>query len=409
MSLLCRPLWRVAPRSLCWATTALCLGLPGLASAEPCGDLTDSVVVSGSSAASPLLARLAQALSASGDSPVLYYDPSGSCGGVDALLSPDSFAPSTLLTWSADGTQSLCEVPKDASLDTRVGISDVFPASCRALPNGLPSNVVDFQGPVQVMGFVVPLGSEERAISAEAAYNIFGFGNESGVAPWTDEGQLFQRDERSGTQRMIAAAIGVPAHRFRGNRTESTEDLVQRMLESNAAESGSALGILSAGAAATQRSQLRMLYFQDFRESCAFLPDASASSNEKLNVRRGDYPIWGPLHLLTNVDANGRPTTLAANRVVQFVLGLDTFRVGNLEVIGLEAELHLVPQCAMRVARTSELGPLSSHVPAQPCGCFYDALTNGTTSCAPCQAHQDCSDPGSQCRYGYCEPPPASR
>lgn len=388
------------------AAAIVALALPGAALAEPCGDLTDAVVVSGSSAVKPLLAHIGQRLHAEDDGLTLYYDPAGSCEGVDALLSPDSFSPTTLLTWNASGEESTCDVPLLAQWDSRVGISDVFPATCRNLPNGLPSNVFDFRGPIQTMVFAVPAASEQEAISAEAAYNVFGFGSDSGVAPWTQEEHLVRRSAQSGTQRMIAAAIGVPAHRFRGVVAETTGSLAQRLVDSGASEPDASLGVLSAGAVAASSSELRALAFQDFSHSCAFPPDATPSSNDKLNVRNGDYPIWGPLHLLVNVDGSGRPTTLGADRVVQFVLGLDTSREEEVaDAIELEAALHLVPRCAMRVARDSELGPLSPHRPAQPCGCYFEALANGSTSCVECQSNVDCAAVDARCHYGYCETP----
>ena len=49
-----------------------------------------------------------------------------------------------------------------------IGVSDVFPSTCMALPNGLPSNVHDFSGPVQTMTFVTPHASTQESISAEA-------------------------------------------------------------------------------------------------------------------------------------------------------------------------------------------------------------------------------------------------
>jgi len=35
-------------------------------------------------------------------------------------------------------------------------------------------------------------------------------------------------------------------------------------------------------------------------------PDASVSHRDKINIRNGDYPIWGPLHLVSRMDANDR-------------------------------------------------------------------------------------------------------
>ena len=62
----------------------------------------------------------------------------------------------------------------------------------------------------------------------------------------------------------------------------------------------------------------------------------------------------------------------------------------------------LVPQCAMKVARRSEIGDYSPQRGAQ-CGCYFDFKTRGKTSCQACDTSEDCSDAAPACNYGYCE------
>ena len=71
----------------------------------------------------------------------------------------------------------------------------MFASTCFQLPGGLPATVADTLGPVQAMAFVAHRSSSERAISAEAAYYVYGFGAQSPVAPWTHEGLIFRRDD----------------------------------------------------------------------------------------------------------------------------------------------------------------------------------------------------------------------
>src|SRR5262249_1922015 len=168
-----------------------------------------------------------------------------------------------------------------------IGISDVFAETCMTLPNGLPTNVQDFQGPVQSMTFVVPRSSSQDAISAEAAYYVFGFGADSGVDPWTDESLLFRRSASSGTQRMIAAAIGVDANNWKGTQGASSADVRQQVIAAGNGNAESALGILAADEADENRATLNVLAYQHYGQSCAFYPDRDASSNEKQNVRDG--------------------------------------------------------------------------------------------------------------------------
>ncbi len=378
--------------------------LESSALAAPCENIGDSVIITGSSAVEPILAELGQLLSVpteSSDGLRIYYQGAGSCTGVRAVLEPATFQPQTLYYWDATGSRIECEVTTGDPLDARIGVSDVFPASCAALPNGLPTNVVDFQGPVQAMMFVVPKASSEVTLSAEAAYFIYGFGSASGLAPWTDESVILRRNAESGTQSMIAAAIGVPASRWKGTETSGTSALLEALLVAGSGRADSAIGILSAGAADENRATLTTLAYQDAGQACAVLPDRTAQSNEKENVRTGKYPIWGPLHFLTHVDTNRRPTSARVETVISFLLGTSAPLPG-LDLIQLEAAQHIVPQCAMRVTRSYEAGPLEPHAPAQPCGCYYEAAANGSSDCEPCVATRDCGE-NSVCSYGYCE------
>jgi len=69
------------------------------------------------------------------------------------------------------------------------------------------------------------------------------------------------------------------------------------------------------------------------------------------------------------------------------------------------AQGSLVPQCAMRVRRTQEMGPLEPFTPESPCSCRFDEITNKKTSCTKCEGNAGCTEPGSRCSFGYCEAP----
>jgi hypothetical protein len=64
---------------------------------------------------------------------------------------------------------------------------------------------------------------------------------------------------------------------------------------------------------------------------------------------------------------------------------------------------HLVPKCAMKVKRTAEMGPLSPVTSGLRCGCFFDKVANGASSCTPCGGPGDCPSSAPSCNYGYCE------
>ena len=74
---------------------------------------------------------------------------------------------------------------------------------------------------------------------------------QSGVPPWTFEGLIFRRDALSGTQAMIATAIGVPADRWKGTATTSSSDLLMRLGMANFPDQS--IGILSAEVAQDNR------------------------------------------------------------------------------------------------------------------------------------------------------------
>jgi ABC-type phosphate transport system substrate-binding protein len=372
---------------------------PSLAHAADCSTLPNPVYMTGSTAAKPLLAEIGKYLGMQTPPMTIIYLGQGSCAGVDAILNGTVLA-GTLSTWDTTGTEQKCDLTSAAAVPADVGISDVFATTCFSLPGGLPTDVSDVLGPVQAMTFVVPKGSPERSISVEAAYYVYGFGHDSGVAPWTDETILFKRDPLSGTQQMIAAAIGVPAAQWKGTACSGSGDLLKKLTAASPREG--ALGILAADVAEDNRSTLNTLAYQHKGQSCGYYPNRDATSNEKINVRDGHYAIWGPLHLLTRLDGNGYPVKRSAADVIGYLAGTRT-APSELDLIYLEAQRHVVPQCAMRVRRTQEMGPLASFSPASACGCYYEKVANGATNCKPCQRNADCPSTASVCSYGYCE------
>jgi ABC-type phosphate transport system substrate-binding protein len=384
---------------------AILLATPSLFAATDCASFSNSVVIAGSTAVKPLLAEIAKVLAATSTDPsspaTVLYAGAGSCIGVDAALNGTPQNPETITYWDTAGTEQTCSPASTGGVVADIGVSDVFAGTCTTLPNGLPSNVVDFLGPVQAMTFVVPKASTQDNISAEAAYYIYGFGGQSGVAPWTDEAFIFQRADTSGTQQMIANAIGVGASLWHGTHTMSSSDLRQQVTAAGNTDAEATIGILSADEADENRATLSVLAYQHYGQTCAFYPDRDASSNEKQNVRDGHYLIWGPVHLLATVDGTHRPSNPLAAQIVSYILGTLTPPAG-LDLVALEASRHIVPQCAMRVTRAQELGPLTDYTPTEPCGCYYEKLANGATACTPCVGNNECGAT-EICTYGYCE------
>src|SRR5258708_2800002 len=169
-------------------------------------DLTNPVYIAGSSAVKPFFAEIAKILVTEAPPVTVVNSGQGSCTGVSAILEGTPVS-GPFTYWDSFGAEEACTSSVPVIAD--IGASDVFAQTCARLPGGLPNNVGDFLGPVQTMTFVVPKTSTQQSISAEAAYYVYGFGADSGAEPWTNESLIFQRDALSGTQRMVAAAIGV--------------------------------------------------------------------------------------------------------------------------------------------------------------------------------------------------------
>jgi ABC-type phosphate transport system substrate-binding protein len=369
----------------------------GASGAVDCASMSNVVYIVGSTAIKPFLAEIAKVERSQTPPVTLLYSDQGSCVGVSAILSgATTTGPFTY--WDEAGAEQTCTVQTPVS--AQIGVSDVFATTCARLPGGLPSNVGDFLGPVQSMTFVVPMDSMQTSFSAEAAYYVYGFGADSGAWPWTDETRIYQRDALSGTQRMVAAAIGVDATRWRGTPTTGSSDMKAKISGTRLGES--TIGILSAEVAQESRPAIRILSYQHYGQNCGYYPDKDDSSNDKQNVRDGHYAIWGPLHLFTLMASNGYPANAQAGDVIGFMTGTRP-APGELDLVALQARRHLVPQCAMRVSRSEEVGPLSSFAPSQACGCYYEKVSNGTTACTPCSNKTDCPPEAPFCNYGYCE------
>ena len=372
------------------------------------------IYIAGSSAIKPFLGVVAKLLAAEPEPYTIIYQSQGSCTGVNAIYSesaadrvikdipevgdkPANYA----IFFLPDGESTEeCFLEPDTGNVVDVGVSDVFATSCEGIATPAGVQIRDYEGPIQPMTFVVPSASTQRSISSEAAYLAFGLGGYAGAsAPWIDPMFFFIRNDKSGTQQMTSAAIGVPAGQWwgidQGGSTAVKENL--KLLVDNASAE-KAIGILSTDLADSERSNLRVLAYQARGQSCAYYPDSTPFSADKRNVRDGHYDIWGPVHFYTRVEGSGLPSPAAGALVTRFAAPkLDQ---GLLEVI---VRKHLVPKCAMKVQRSEEIGPLSPYTTDARCDCFFEVVSNGATSCQPCTLPGECPAERPTCNYGYCE------
>jgi hypothetical protein len=284
--------------------------------------------------------------------------------------------------------------------DVDIGESDIYAKTCGYEPK--PGQVGDYMGPIQAITFVVNAISKETAISAEAAHILFGAGGKMGsVAPWDDPLLYFVRGSGTGTIQLTSRAIRVPATAWWGIDRLSSDNLRDSLSLADPTRPDKAIGVLSSDFADKARQNLRTLAFQGAGQSCGYLPDSTAMSFDKANVRDGHYPIWGPIHFyaaLTNLVPSPQADAL-----------IKLLSVPKLEKNLLDAVVvaGYIPACAMRVNRVEEMGPLDSRPPEFGCGCYYEKVANKrpTPSCIACSGPGDpiCPSTRPACNYNFCE------
>jgi hypothetical protein len=365
------------------------------------------VYVTGSSAVKPVLAELAPVVFAASTRPMtIVYRSQGSCLGPGSILAGVPMATNTTTTavyWDPNSTtiasatktarEESCTLAQDTKAD--LGVSDVFAQTCGYAQQGIPSGFADFQGPIQAMTFAVPKQSSQTVISAEAAYLTFGLAK---LAPWTDPAFLYRRNANSGTQQLIATAIGVDATRWLGvDRGSSDGVFASLSAVVSQADAEKSIGILAADY--SSRQEVKQLAYQHYGQKCGYVPDVTKL--DKRNVREGRYALWGPLHFFAAVDGSNLATKLEVRDLIAFIQGNQPPPLG-VNLIRLEANIHVVPPCAMKVQRTSEMGPISAFNPQRRCGCAFDYEATGTATCKACTSSAQCTGTES-CYFGFCE------
>jgi ABC-type phosphate transport system substrate-binding protein len=359
------------------------------------------IYVTGSTNFPPLLAAVAPLLAQNNPPYQVVFAPQTSCKGAGSMYDSDPtkhIIKDVPGNWAflvnPDGSKTPCLLgASGATVD--VGESDVYAQTCSY--NSV-AGVADYTGPIQAITFVVPATSSQHQISAEAAHGIFGAGGMGGkIKPWIDPTLYFVRSWGTGTIQMPSRAINVPATAWWGIDRLSADNLVASLEIVDPSQADKAIGVLSSDFADRARDNLRTLMFQADGAACAYLPDSAPTSFDKANVRDGHYPIWGPIHLFT-INNNSVPSLAAGALVTRFAVPrLDQ---GLLDAI---VGSGYIPQCAMRVQRTQEMGPMASYQPQFGCGCYFEAKVNGKSTCKSCSGPGDCPSTAPACNYGYCE------
>lgn len=366
-----------------------------------CAELSPRpVYLYGSSALNLALRTLAQAIS---NTATLVYQNNTSCLGLDAILTGVTRLKGTAEYWVADQNQPRsCRIEGEQLAD--IGLCDVSPESCNPGFAG-SNNLVDDLGPAQIFMFTVPNGSAQTAISAEAAYTVYGY-DDGGVEPWVDPAALLRRGGGSGVQLTIGASLGLPHRFWRGVIKERSSEMKPALLA--LPDPNRALGITSADVAdeTDARANLRTLAYQHFGQRCAFTPDSSVGSSDKRNVRDGHYELWAPFHFYTR-GPNGRTLDPFVAEIVSYLTGASPLPNRNTDFITTLKQGGLVPPCAMRVTRSREGAQIEPFEPIVSCSCYFDASPPGGSvrdDCTACETSAECPSSAPNCNFGYCEP-----
>jgi hypothetical protein len=398
----------------------LAVALAGATSAEAqtttvaCNDasvLPNPVYLAGSSAIEAMLAQLAVQVRAKHNISIIY-SPIASCNGVTVISDSSQVLSGTghyYTAPSADGgassgsvVTSSCTIPTGTK--ALIGVADVGYDAC--MGTSRPVTIGEWRAMVQSMLIIVPEANvTTTAISMEQAAAIWGCGAKGNQTPFIDETAIQQRNQNSGTQVMVAKAIGVPETAFKGKSNAGTGDLITSLLA--VANPQIAIGFAAADAYATRRSTLNAVAFRGRGQTKAYYADSDANAVDKKNVRDGHYVIQGPLRLFAPLTA-GEPAA-AAKQIIDWITGvvpIDPADANNTGYIATVAAAGNVPQCAMKVQFDKDGGNLSPFTPATSCHCFFQqAVTKSTTppaGCVACTSDSQCSG-GKRCQTGYCE------
>src|SRR5207244_11235368 len=99
-------------------------------------------------------------------------------------------------------------------------------------------------GPVQAYTFIVPTGSQQKAIWAEEAYYAFGFGNNNKLTPWNNETYMYIRPPTKSTLVATAFNIGLLPSKWKGQPQPASSDVVKMVSQSKSVPLDLTVGIL---------------------------------------------------------------------------------------------------------------------------------------------------------------------
>jgi hypothetical protein len=401
---LSRPILSATAAALLWLNT----GHDARADDPSCDSLQNPIYMQVGDTQEPLMKTLGRALRDSTANPLtIVYVTNGSCTNIQALYSSPNvpittnakYVPSTSenADWKTSDASLNCTIPSDSGHAVDIANSALFVSACN--PGDTPDGIKLFQGPNQGYAFVVPETSQQKAMTAEAAYLTFGFGTDSGT-PWDNPDFMFIRTPTKSTLLALAAAIHVPAMKWQGKQENASSDVLNDL--KNSTDADKTIGILGTEIYDANRDSVNVLAYRTYQQHYAYYPDSTFTSFDKRNLRDGHYTTWSPTVWMTHVDSDGKPTSDRAEYVISLILETSATPTPDFEPLDSVIKVGLVPACAMHVTRTQEGGDLSLYQADAPCDCYYEShVQNPSSTCATCDDQTPCSS--GTCRRGFCE------
>ena len=341
-----------------------------------------------------------------GQQMTVIYVTTGSCTNIEAaykgikITVNPKYIPSAqeLPGWTAQMASPTCQIdPQGKDID--VANSALLNDACTKDPP--PAGLGLFQGANQAYLFVVPEASTQKALTAEEAYFVFGFGAAGMAQPWNDEQLYFIRTTTKSTLVALAANIRVPAAKWKGKRLDQSTEVVNGVASSATPEK--TIGILGAEIYENSRDKLNTLAFRAYRQTKAYYPDSTAAARDKRNLRDGHYTAWSPTVYMAKVGTDGAPADARVKLLLDLILARPVSPDPGFDPLDIVIAKGLVPQCAMKVSRAVEGGPLSPYAAPEPCHCYFEQKVSGAApaGCTACTSDATCGT--GTCRHGFCE------
>lgn len=382
--------------------------LPGRAFALQCSTLPEPTYLTATPSAEPLVEKVASLLQRTdAQRTTVIYQIRPSCTALESLVKDtlpgscgsDACMRGKAMFFTLDPRDT---APKECDLDTTgnkidIVLSDVFPRSCPSYTQTAPTGIIDTAGPVSSYSLAMLRSATESAIQAEEAHFVFGAGAAAKIKPWMNDAAIGHLGTQDAGTLLVGGRIKLANSRWKGTTAGSIDDLINIIYN----DGTQGIGIVPTTVADRRRAELRPLGFQAIGQKGAFFPDRRSTTYDKQSVRDGHYPLWGFLHTILRQDPGnpGQPLSKKGARLADIFLGKT--QVGGQDSQLLQVQSGFIPQCAMRVTKTSDGAPMTVYAPGEPCHCFFEHnVSQGALSCQQCPTGT-CSS--GVCRRKYCE------